>query len=241
MIATDYHDTFNTCAPEEGAAVSDRRNDNDGRRSETAATAKVRFPFAVAWTIAEELRETLAPASERIVIAGSLRRRKPDVGDIELLYIPRVVPLRDPDDMFADRTANLADLVIRYLESVGALERRKNVNGSEMFGPKNKLMRHVRSGINVDLFAATPENWFNYLVCRTGPAESNMRIATAAQARGWKWNPYGAGFSVAAVSDRRDADDGRRSETAATVLAVHSERAVFEFAGLEYREPWERR
>jgi hypothetical protein len=30
-----------------------------------------------------------------------------------------------------------------------------------------------RTGIPVDLFAATEDNWWNYLVCRTGPADSN--------------------------------------------------------------------
>ena len=36
------------------------------------------------------------------------------------------------------------------------------------------------SGIPVDFFATTEEAWFNYLVCRTGPAELNTRIASAA-------------------------------------------------------------
>jgi DNA polymerase/3'-5' exonuclease PolX len=82
-------------------------------------------------------------------------------------------------------------------------------------------MRHVASGIPADLFAATRENWWNYLVCRTGPADSNMRICMGAQARGWKWNPYGAGFS----------------DPEGNVRVMDSERAVFDFVGLPYREP----
>jgi len=210
MTPAVLHDTFNTCSPETGA--------------------KPRWPYDVALAIADELLKTLEPACERIVIAGSLRRRKPDVGDIELLYVPAVETQRDPNDMFASREINLADEVIRYLEAVGDLERRKNVKGSEVFGPKNKLLRHRRSGINVDLFAATQENWFNYLVCRTGPAESNLQIAMRARERGWKWNPYGVGFSR-----------GGPLSGGADVHAVHSEREVFEFVGLPYAEPWERR
>ncbi|MBU2597552.1 MAG: hypothetical protein KJ757_08345 [Planctomycetes bacterium] len=41
--------------------------------------------------IAEELKSLLEPACERITIAGSIRRQKPDVGDIELLCIPKYV------------------------------------------------------------------------------------------------------------------------------------------------------
>jgi DNA polymerase/3'-5' exonuclease PolX len=91
-------------------------------------------------------------------------------------------------------------------------------------------MRHVASGIPVDLFATTEACWHNYLVCRTGPAESNIRIAAAAKARGWKWNPYGEGFSrggpLAGPEEAR---------------ALRSEREVFEFVGLPYTEPEERR
>jgi DNA polymerase/3'-5' exonuclease PolX len=126
--------------------------------------------------------------------------------------------------MFAIITVNLADETIAALEKSGTLERRKNVNGSEMYGPKNKLMRHRASGMPVDLFAATPENWWNYLVCRTGPADSNRRICMAAQDRGWEWNPYGAGFS-------------RDSET----RAMESEAEVFAFVGLPYAQPEDRR
>ncbi|MGN6643580.1 MAG: hypothetical protein ACTHKU_11340, partial [Verrucomicrobiota bacterium] len=86
------------------------------------------------------------------------------------------------------------------------------------------LMRHKETGLPVDLFAATPENWFNYLVCRTGPADSNTRICMAAQARGWKWNPYGVGFS-------------RGDE----IQAVASEEEVFAFVGLPFEKPEGRR
>ena len=38
--------------------------------------------------IAEKIEAVLESSCERIMIAGSIRRRKPDVGDIELLCIP---------------------------------------------------------------------------------------------------------------------------------------------------------
>ena len=174
--------------------------------------------------VAAELCAALKPACEKLVVAGSLRRRKPDVGDVEILYIGKTEVRQDPADMFASITVNLADEVTAALEKSGVLERRKNVNGSEMYGPKNKLMRHLATGLPVDLFAATVENWHNYLVCRTGPADSNTRICMAAQERGWKWNPYGAGFS-------RDGE----------IRPMTSEEEVFAFVGLPYAQPEERR
>ena len=172
--------------------------------------------------VAAELCAALKPASARLVVAGSLRRNKPDVGDVEILYIGKLATR--PGDLFSTIEANLADEVIAALEKAGVLERRKNVNGSEMYGPKNKLMRHRATGLPVDFFAATAENWHNYLVCRTGSVDSNTRICMAAQERGWKWNPYGAGFS-------------RGGE----IRAMASEAEVFAFVGLPYEQPEARR
>jgi DNA polymerase/3'-5' exonuclease PolX len=190
---------------------------------------KPRWPHADGMTVAAEVCAALQPFCERIIVAGSLRRGKPTVGDVEILYIGLTESRPDPEDMFATIVVNLADEAIAELERGGVLERRRNVNGSEMFGPKNKLMRHRASGMPVDLFAATRENWWNYLVCRTGPAESNTRIATAAQHRGWKWHPYGAGFS-------RENEDGEPED-----FIVTCEEDVFRFVGLPFTEPRYRR
>jgi len=185
---------------------------------------KPRFPNAIGMKVAAELCAALKPVCEKLVVAGSLRRRKPTVGDVEILYIGKTEVRQDPADMFASITVNLADEAIAAFVKSYVLERRKNVNGSEMYGPKNKLMRHLATGLPVDMFAATAENWNNYLVCRTGPADSNTRICMAAQERGWKWNPYGAGFS-------RDGE----------IRPMTSEKEVFAFVGLPYSEPEQRR
>lgn len=184
---------------------------------------KQRFNRAVAMDVATEIVGELAGSCERIKIAGSLRRNKPDVGDIEILYIPKTGELAE-DELFA-LPRNLADMAIERLQRDHILTRRQNVNGSEVFGEKNKLMRHTLSGIPVDLFATTAAAWFNYLVCRTGGAASNTRIASLAKARGYQWSPYSAGFT--------DLNDGR-------VFPMGSEEEVFEFVGLPYEEPEER-
>lgn len=186
---------------------------------------KPKFPNAVAMKVAKELCDSFKPVAERIIVAGSLRRRKPMVGDVEILYIPKTEVRPDPQDMFSTVVVNLVDEQISHLEKDGVLERRKNVNGSEMFGPKNKLMSHRATGMPVDLFQTTADNWHNYLVCRTGPKESNTRICTAAQRMGWKWNPYGNGFTKGV--------DGMQ-------LAMESEEAVFKFVGLPYLSPEKR-
>lgn len=183
---------------------------------------KVKFPYADALAVARELCTALKPVTSRLIVAGSMRRRKEKVGDVEILFVPRFQAV--PFDLFGTVVQmSMADDALAGLLENGTLAKRLNVNGSEMWGEKNKLARHVASGIPVDLFSATEANWFNYLVCRTGPGPSNIAIASAAQRMGWQWNPYGVGFS----RDR-------------AVHAVGSEREVFEFVGLPYREPWDR-
>jgi len=201
----------------------------------SVSTEKQRWPWEQAAAVADEIRVALlaAEAAARIEVAGSVRRHKPHVGDIELLYIPLVVEELDPLELLPHAVpVNLADRAIAALEQRGVLGRRKNIKGAEAFGEKNKLMVHLPSGIPVDLFAATQDNWYNYLVCRTGGALSNIAIAQAAQARGWKWHPYGSGFSRVSCD---------RNYTGAMCHRVGSEADVFDFVGLPYRTPQERR
>ncbi|MBE3063632.1 MAG: hypothetical protein IMZ69_01275 [Spirochaetes bacterium] len=144
------------------------------------------------------------------------------MGDIEILYIPILQERPDDTDLFATIEANLADDRIQDLERACVLGRRLNSQGRTAYGPKNKLMVHIPSGIPIDLFAATEENWFNYLVCRTGPADSNTRICMAAQRKGWKWSPYSCGFHAL--------NNGQ-------VAKMGSEEEVFNFVGIPYMTP----
>jgi DNA polymerase/3'-5' exonuclease PolX len=199
-----------------------------------SGTEKQRWPWEVAHAVAQEILRSLDGFVARSQIAGSLRRKKARVGDVEILYIPKISLVKDPSSLFGELVeVSMTDATLQALEALGILAKRKNVKGAEMFGEKNKLMVHVKSGIPVDLFAATEENWFNYLVCRTGGAENNVAIASAAQRKGWKWNPYGAGFS-------REAHEGPYGPVAAAAHQVKSEEEVFKFVGLPYRPPMER-
>jgi DNA polymerase (family 10) len=186
---------------------------------------KARYARQTALDAARDVIAALRPVCEegRLIVAGSLRRRKQWVGDVEIVYVSRKESR--PVDFFSNRDYNLADEAIAALVVAGVLEKRESVLGHTMYGNQNKLMRHVATGVPVDLFATSESSWFNYLVCRTGPKESNTAIAQAAQDKGWKWHPYGSGFTR---------EDGRAAHD------VTSEQDLFEFLGMPYLEPWER-
>lgn len=184
------------------------------------------FPASNAQAVATELIRWLDPACERLVVAGSLRRQKPFVGDVELLYVPKIEKRPDPEDMFAWQDVNLADETISTLERTGVLTRRKTVNGRETFGPLNKLMLHRASGIPVDLFCETSAaDWFRSLVIRTGPKELNVRLITTAAKSGISVHAYRAG-----LTDLRGEN-----------ITCESEEQFFSICNVPYLEPKERR
>ena len=162
--------------------------------------------------IAEELKRLLEPACEKITIAGSIRRQKPDVGDIEILAIPKF-----------DGMVDLLDRELKWLIGTRVLEYRPTINRSIIYGPKNKLLRHIKSSIGIDVFSTTEECWAVSLVVRTGGERTNKRIAYTAMKKGWRFRAYGDGF---------DTPDGH--------IRCSSEQEVFEAVGLPYLEPQER-
>lgn len=188
---------------------------------------KVRYPYAVALQVAQDLKNCLLPFCEKIEIAGSLRRHRAHVGDIELLFVPKLVP--PPQDLLPgliDKKpisfCNATNEAIEQLLSVGVIQKRKNSKGSFIWGEQNKLAVHVGSQIPVDFFSTTPKNWFVSLVIRTGGKQTNIALAMAARKSGLKLNPYGEGYT--------DLKTGR-------VLSCNCESEVFSFVGLPYRRP----
>jgi len=185
---------------------------------------KPKFARAVALEVAREVCALLKPHCEpdRLIVAGSLRRRKEQVGDVELVYVSKLELAAA--DLFSVDSVPVVDRVLSGLLAAGTVGKRHTVTGAETWGPKNKLAFHIASGVPLDFFATTEAAWFNYLVCRTGGAANNTWIAGAALRKGWRWNPYGAGFT----------------DRSGELVPVRSEREAFELVGLPYREPWER-
>lgn len=194
---------------------------------------KKRWPLEVATVLALGFVGELEPLCDRVCIAGSIRREKPMVGDIEILYIPQTGTRDVPGDMFARETVNLVDAWLNFNMAAGQLAKRPNAIGNYSYGPKIKLMIHTPTGIPIDFFSTTEESWWNYLVCRTGSAETNKRIAERAQGMRQTWQPYSSGFMRTIEGAEPGAAD---HET----VPMHSEREVFAHVGLPYLEPKDR-
>jgi len=111
--------------------------------------------------IAEQVKSLLSPHCERIEIAGSIRRRRPEVKDIEIVAIPKPYEI----GLFE---SGIATVVNRWEKVRGEL-------------PCKYTQRILPEGIALDLFFATPENWGLIYAIRTGSADYSHRIL----ASGW--------------------------------------------------------
>ncbi|HYK93732.1 MAG TPA: helix-hairpin-helix domain-containing protein [Thermoplasmata archaeon] len=128
-----------------------------------------RRPLLEGWTIARTLVEALrahAPV-DQIEVAGSLRRRRESVGDLDIL-----VTSRDPPAV---------------LDAFGRLPavRRVTLRGT------TKETVIVESELQVDLRVVDPESFGAALQYFTGSKDHNVHLRTIARDRGLKVNEYG--------------------------------------------------
>ena len=144
----------------------------------TATTDKVRIALAQAEAFAEAAREILAPFCDRLEVGGSIRRRKADIGDVELVAIPKTAPAQV--DLFGTITSE-RDLLHERCEELlraGVFAHRPDKNGHPAFGHKFKrlLFTHDGDTFPLDLFAVPPAEWGVAFTIRTGSSGFTHRL-----------------------------------------------------------------
>lgn len=127
--------------------------------------------------IVGKLVETLAPHCEIINIAGSCRRRKPDVHDIEIVCLPQ---MRMRKALFGEDTE-----AGRKKEFITAVEQSgKIIKGSPADGQLVQVM--LPESISLDLFIPTRQDYYRKYALRTGSGDYAKNILAAAWRRkGW--------------------------------------------------------
>jgi DNA polymerase/3'-5' exonuclease PolX len=128
-----------------------------------------RRPILDAWVIAEDLRDRLRSSApvDQLVVAGSLRRRRETVGDLDLLATSH-----EPAAVFAKFLA---------LPGIREVRSRGDTKSTVLYGP----------GIQVDLRVVEPESFGAALQYFTGSKDHNVRLRTLARDRGLRINEYG--------------------------------------------------
>lgn len=140
-----------------------------------------RLSLTQARAAAAELVMALHPACERIEVAGSIRRGKADVGDIELVAVPRLVSA--PEGLFGEMRANLLTERVDHIIDTGSGFLANHPTDRKRGERYSKLWMALR-GIQVDLFSAAWDTFGLILLIRTGPADYSQRFVTKLRGRG---------------------------------------------------------
>jgi len=129
-----------------------------------------KIPLLVAEERARIISDWTRRACQRIEIAGSIRRRKLLVGDIEIVCIPI-----QRTDFFGEP----------FLDVDAVMYRMADFTSAELLVGGNKYRKYNIDGVQLDLFITTPEQWGVIFMIRTGSANFSKLMVTARQEGGY--------------------------------------------------------
>ena len=122
---------------------------------------KKKMPLASAVSIATRFKKVIDPHCSKVVIAGSVRRMKPEVGDIEVVCLPT-----EPDSLDKFFDAGYPGLT---------------VNGHRL-----KRLVYPISGVQIEIYIPEPYDFGRILAIRTGSsAFSHSCLAVQWNRLGW--------------------------------------------------------
>lgn len=185
-----------------------------------------RIPLEEAKAAAATLFSALGLKEPDARVVGSIRREKPDVGDIEI-----IAPLPLPEAV--DWLFQTIGKACVTPEDAGSMFPRVNTIGSVVKGWKPgfaycQLMLDAPA-VKVDIFRYQPGNrgWIELM--RTGPADYSERVLTE-----WKRKCGTLG------TDTKGSDKGFLVDSMGNPRHTPTERGVYELIGIPFVEPKDR-
>jgi DNA polymerase/3'-5' exonuclease PolX len=173
---------------------------------------KTLYPLEEATRIGERILSVIDPLVEKAVIAGSIRRRKSMVHDIDIVLIPSSsivpgTPFKFDVDFFPN---GVISAIEAEFDDVEAMKK-----GSALSQIKVK-------GIPVDLYASNEEEWGIHLLRWTGSQQHNIKLCMKAKELGYRLR-----VSRGLIKNSK-------------VIASRNEEDIFDALDMDYIEPWER-
>lgn len=176
--------------------------------------------------------DAISGTYDRLVVAGSLRRRLAMIGDVEIVAVPKVEI--EQDGLFSDHpiAVDRLDSRMRVLLEEGEVEKRLDKNGVPRWGPTLKYL--LFQGARVDLFSPNIKRFGWILVLRTGPAAFSRQLVVP---RGRSTKDGRPGLLPPLIAPR---DGWLTWRVSGERIETSSEEAVFDLFKLAYLPPWER-
>ncbi len=129
--------------------------------------------LAEAEKYAEQILTCIGPLVSRAAVVGSVRRRRPQVRDIDLVVIPKQLQVGvfnvDPDSSWNSI----------YNRLISRLKMKKIKKGPELM-----TLGFPNVDLTVDIYRARPETWGVLLLIRTGSIDHNIKLCSRAKRRG---------------------------------------------------------
>lgn len=217
--------------------------------------ATTRMASAEAGPVAKRFLSLIDGCTDQVYVAGSLRRRLPTVGDVEIVAVPKIE--QRSTDMFSEFTTPV-DTLHERLEDLlhqGLVEKRPRSDGALFWGPRAKYL--VYDGVPIDLFSivndwrqkgvapqAEPDRLGIILLIRTGPwtyskrmVTPNTQTITAGYHRDGKRPILVKGLMPPIF---RQEDGWLTYRTSGERIKTPTEQSVYDLYGLPYAEPWSR-
>lgn len=202
------------------------------------------MPLSVGLELARAVHFDLNPYCHRVAIAGSVRRCRPIVGDVELVCVPKPGrPTQGQVGLFDSElhaepvddqlTAYLRD---RIHDPTSPWALRLNAKGVPTFGPVNKYLFYGDGP--VDIFTAHPSTFGMLFFVRTGDAEWVVHAMAEFRRQGRRAHPYG-GVEVPVDGDVA-AEPLSPSRWAWAEVLCPTEETVFGLLGWPFVEPEDR-
>jgi len=130
--------------------------------------------YAVARDLADKIVAEFAPVCERIGVAGSVRRQRSTVGDIELVVIPKFSP---------SLVESVPGLSLLEMALLAAVRQGKLIPAAKNGGQRLKRffigsLRRLGKDFRLEVNISDAERWPVELAIKTGPAEFFERLVT---------------------------------------------------------------
>ena len=175
-------------------------------------SSDIKRPWTELEPIALNLARTLAPACVKIAIAGSARRGKSEVSDVEIVVISRILA-----------EGNALHWLLDVLLTEGMFVKAKlGESQRTAWGEKYRALEY--QGVKFDFFFASAETYGYIYWLRTGPDEANQYAVTRVK-------NHNAPFALRDGAVWLDKD---------TRVPVRDEDAMFRLLGIPYIKPGER-
>lgn len=191
-------------------------------------------------TIANMIATELTPYCDIIHIAGSIRRKKEQVKDIEIVCIPKKITMGERN-LFGEEINKR--IVIhpefeRIIKSHGVIEKGK-FTGRYMKLGIQRVIDSVSYSISLDLFMPQQHDYYRQLAIRTGSAEYSKRfIAGKWYAKGWCGCEGELRLQSQCYKDKADVWHLRPTVTDPKLPPVwKSEEEFFQWLGIQWLEP----